>query len=550
MTSPFRKARGRIAAGVAGTLVAALALAGCSSSSSPNTSATPDAVKITANTAAPSGDIDSVTWAVYAEPLSLDYAYAFDYPDNQVLANVCESLLRLNPDWTLSPSLATSFEHPKPNVWVYNLRQGVKFHDGTPMTAADVVASMKRHMDPAVGSSWADVYKFVTSITQTGPSQVTVTESQPDSQFNLMMGSAPGVVESAAYLKKAGKNYGNSTGLVDCTGPYKIDSWTSGQSIQLSRDDAYWDKDLMAKNKTFKFVFLQDATARVNALKSGAVDGSFMVPTEAISQLQNTSAGNLYFGLNTAVNSLIISNLKGALGDLKVRQAIMAALDRQGMTKAATGGVGQVSNALTTESVWSGASAETTKRAFADLKTYPLNLDKAKQLVKEAGAEGKTVTIATAPIGNDFNIVSQGTAAALQSIGMKAKIVTVTPAQYSALFSDPTARKGIDLFYTNWYLSSPDPLEMYAILQTGQFSNYADWSDPTYDKIVNQAIKTQDPEARAVLSAQAQKITNEQLPWLPLAAGPMTMFLGKKITGASPSVAFLYYPWAATIGKR
>jgi len=533
---------------VAGGLAAALTLAGCAGASTAKPSAS--SYQLTANTPKPSGDIDSVKWAVYAEPTSLDYAYAFDYPDNQVLSNVCESLLRLNPDWTLSPGLATSFTHPTPNTWVYEIRQGVTFHDGTPLTAADVVASMKRHLDPNVGSSWADVYRFVTSIEATGDHEVTVTESQADSQFNLNMGGSAGAIDSAAFIAKAGKDYGNSTGLVDCTGPYSIRQWQSGESITLERNDDYWDKDLKAKNKTFQFVFLQDATARVNALKSGAVDGTWMVPAEAISQLQNTSAGSMYFGLNTAVNSLIISNLQGPLGDLRVRKALLMALNREGMMQAAAKGIGNISNALTTESVWSGASDATKAKAFDDLDKYPYDVEAAKKLVKDAGATGKEVVIATAPIGNDFNIVSQGTAAALTQLGMKPKIVTVTPAQYSALFSDPSARKGVDLFYTSWYLSSPDPLEMYSVLQTGQFSNYGNWNDPEFDKVVADAIKTQDPEQRAQLSAKAQKIANEQLPWLPLFAGPMTLFMGKKVTGASPSVAFLYYPWAATIGKR
>ncbi|MDL9981595.1 ABC transporter substrate-binding protein [Microbacterium sp. ASV49] len=543
-----RNRSARALAVLAGGVAAALALAGCSGAGSAKPS--DPSYQLTANTPKPSGDIDSVKWAVYAEPTSLDYAYAFDYPDNQVLSNVCESLLRLNPDWTLSPGLATSFSHPNPTTWVYEIRQGVTFHDGTPLTAADVVASMNRHLDPNVGSSWADVYKYVTSVAQTGPNEVTVTESQPDSQFNLSMGGDAGVVDSAAYIAKAGKNYGNSTGLVDCTGPYSVKQWQSGESITLERYDNYWDKSLQAKNKTFSFVFLQDSTARVNALKSGAVDGSWMIPAEAISQLQSSSAGSMYFGLNTAVNDLVISDLQGPLGDLRVRKALLMAIDRQGMLQAAGKGIGSISNALTTQSVWSEASAATTKAAFTGLNPYPHDVAAAKKLVKEAGAEGKQVVIATAPMGNDFNIISQGTAAALTEIGMKPKIVTVTPSQFSALFSDPSARKGIDLFYTSWYLSSPDPLEMYAVLQTGQFSNYGNWSDPEFDKVVQEAIATQDPDQRALLSGKAQKIANEQLPWLPLYDGPMSVFLGKKITGVAPSVAFLYYPWAATIGKR
>ena len=126
----------------------------------------------------------------------------------------------------------------------------------------------------------------------------------------------------------------------------------------------------------------------------------------------------------------------------------------------------------------------------------------------------------------------------------------MSPSAYTALFSDPSAREGIDLFYTSWYLSSPHPLEMYAVLRTGEFSNYGGWSDPEFDSVVNEAIPIDDPALRAEKTAQAQQIANEQLPWLPLFTAPTSLFLGDRITGVTPSIAFLYYPWAATIGAR
>jgi peptide/nickel transport system substrate-binding protein len=293
-----------------------------------------------------------------------------------------------------------------------------------------------------------------------------------------------------------------------------------------------------------------DANARVNALKSGDVDGGYMIPPDAIAQLQASKQGQVYFGLNTAVSSLIVSNMKGVLGDLRVRQALEMAIDRQGILNAAVQGYGEETNALTTPSVWVGASDSAMKQAFTGLKTYPHDLEAAKKLVKDAGAEGKQIVYVTAPIGNEFTVISQATAAAAKAIGLKVKIQTMSPSSYTTLFSDPSARQGVDLFYTSWYLSSPDPLEMYSVLRTGQFSNYGGWSDPEFDKVVNEAIPLSDPAARSEKTAQAQKIANEQLPWLPLFQGHMTMFMGKRITGASPSVAFLYYPWAATIGKR
>lgn len=546
--TPARRRARRTLAMVAAGVGAALVLAGCTGPE-PDTD-TDVSWELTATTDAPSGDLDSYTWVSYAEPFSLDYAYAFDYADNQVLANVCESLLRLNPDYTLTPGLAESFEHPTPETWVYTIRDGVTFHDGTPLTAADVVASMNRHLDPAVGSSWYSVYQNVVSIEQTGDRQVTVTESLPDSQFNLAMGGSAGVIESAAMLEASGADYGNSTGGVNCTGPFSLAEWKSGESITLQRYDDYWDDELRAKSGEVEFIFMNDSTARVNALKSGEVDGGWMIPMDAVAQLESSGVGDVHFGMSTAVSSLIVSNLDGPLGDLRVRKALLMALDRQGIVDAAAKGYGDVTNALTTESVWVGASDSALESAFGGLEEYPYDLEEAKRLVEEAGAVGEEITYATAPIGSDFNIIAQATAAAAESIGLKATIETVTPNAYTALFSDPSAREGIDLFYTVWYLSSPDPLEMYSVLRTGEFSNYGGWSDPEFDRVVNEAIAIDDPSARSERTAEAQRIANAQLPWLPLFTGPMPLFLGERITGVAPSIAFLYHPWAATIGAR
>ena len=433
---------------------------------------------------------------------------------------------------------------------MYTIRDGVTFHDGTPLTAADVVASMSRHLDPAVGSSWYSVYQNVTSIEQTGDREVTVTEASPDSQFNLAMGGSAGVIESAATLAEAGADYGNSTGGVNCTGPFSLTEWKSGERITLTRYDDYWDESLRAKSGEVEFIFMNDANARVNALASGEVDGGWMVPLEAIPQLENSSVGDMLFGMSTAVSSLIVSNLEGPLGDANVRKALLMALDREGIVSAAAKGYGEVTDALTTESVWVGASEAGLSAAFDDLTEYPYDLDAAKQLVEEAGVAGEEIVLVTAPISSDFNVIAQATAAAAESIGLKATIETITPNAYTALFSDPSAREGVDLFYTSWYLSSPDPLEMYSVLRTGEFSNYGGWSDPEFDQVVNEAIAIDDPAARSEKTAEAQRIANEELPWLPLYNGPMPLFLGERITGVAPSIAFLYYPWAATIGAR
>lgn len=546
-TSTWRKRLGPI---VASASALALLLTACGPGAVGNDDG---AAKFTlsATTPKPTKNIDSFTWAVYAEPYSLDYAYAFDYPDNQVLSNMCESLFRWNADLTTSPGLATKYEHPDALTWVYTIRQGVKFHDGTTMTADDVVASLRRHQDEKVGSFWASAFERVASIDKTGPYQVTIKTTEPDYTFNSTLVGAPGVVESAKTLAKDGADYGNASTGVNCTGPFMFDSWDAGESINLKRFDDYWDPNLKAKAKSMSFKVLPDANARVNALQTGEIDGAWQVPSNAIDILKaNTDAGNMYFGTDTSVSSLVTSNMEGVFGDVRVRKALMMALNRDALLQAAEQGYGVKTDALTTKNVWVGAKPATVDKAFSDLDKLDYNMDEAKRLIKEAGATGKKFVYGTASITAAFDITSRAVASAAKEIGLVPEILTMSNDKYTTLFSDPEARKGIDIFETSWYLSSAEPLEMYTVLRTGDFSNYGGWSNKTFDGLVQKAIGTENVDERDKLTAQAAKIASDDVVWSPLYDTVTALWLGKRITGVDPSINYMYYPWAATIGGR
>ncbi|MBU3868824.1 ABC transporter substrate-binding protein [Streptomyces sp. 4503] len=538
----------------AGTFLAAAAVlvtSACSGTAhSDKGGSTSAAYQLTNRTPAAAGAIDSFTWSIYAEPTSIDYVYAFDYPPNQILSNVCESLLRWNPDLTTSPNLASSYSNPTPTTWVYKIRPQVRFHDGTLLTAKDVVASLRRHLDPAVGSAWVNSFRNVKSIAASGELEVTVRLKKPDSTFNQAMAASPGTVESAATLAKKGKNYGSPKGGVNCTGPFSFGSWNPGQSLELKKFDGYWNPKLKAKAGRVKFVFLSDATTRVSAFQSGEVDGGWMVPTDAYDQLRSSQAGKLYFGRNTTVADEVVSNLKGPLGDAQVRRALLMAIDRKGIVKAGAGGVGEVADSLVTDNMWKNAPAATRKALPKDLPRYPYNPAKAKKLAKKAGVQGQRVVIATSPLDSQTKIITQAVAQAAKAIGLSPKIDTLSPEKYSTLFTDPAARYGIDLFLTFWYTSITDPLDMYTSLQTGAVTNYGDWSNKDFDKAVEQAVGTYEPAAHAEANAKAQQIALRELPWLPLYTQPVSVFLGNRITGVQPSIAYLYYPWAAEIGAK
>jgi peptide/nickel transport system substrate-binding protein len=246
----------------------------------------------------------------------------------------------------------------------------------------------------------------------------------------------------------------------------------------------------------------------------------------------------------------VVSNPAGPLGNPEVRKALLMAIDRNGLVQAAESGYATRTNALTTQSVWDQADAATQEAAFGSLVDYPYDVEAAAKIIQEQGVAGQEITITTAPMGNNFAVTAQATAAAAESIGLKATINTVTPNAYSALFSDPAAREGTDLFYTSWYLSVGNPLEMFSILRTGDFSNYGSWSNPEFDKVVNQGLQSTDRKVGFAKAAEAQAIVNKELPWLPLNESPTNLWMNNKITGASPSVNYLYYPWAAHIGSK
>ncbi|WP_045702708.1 ABC transporter substrate-binding protein [Streptomyces rubellomurinus] len=543
-TAPTRRTagRGRLVLGTA-LLSAAALVAACSGP--PRTGSDASTVQLSADTPPAKGELDSFTWATYAEPPTLDYTQAFDYPQNTVLANVCESLMRWTPQLTLAPGLAEKATNPDPTTWVYDLRSGVHFHDGSTMTADDVVFSLGRQTDPANAAAWAQVFQNVDTITSTGPLQVTVKLKQPDSQFPQYMATAAGVVAARAGVEAAGKDYG-TTGSLDCTGPFKLGSWAKGQSIELDRFDDYWGAK--AKSKKAVFRFLTDPSARTNAMLTGEVDGGYLIPTESYDRLRGSGAGTLYFGEGLSTVNLNVTSMRGPLGDLRVRQALSLALDRSGFVKTGLAGAGSVTGSLTTRAAWAGAPEDARKAAFAHLTPTAPDLDRAKALVKEAGAEGKTITVATSTIGQDVSLLATAVQAAGAKIGLDVRLRTIAPNAFTALFTDPKAREGLDMFPETYYDSITDPLDLLVNFRTGAYQNFAGYSDKAYDELVDRATAEYDPAKRAAIEAELQRTASEQLLWLPVAEWPTAVFLNKRVTGAPTTISYLYQPWAAAVG--
>ncbi len=538
---------------VAGRVVAVtmsgllLVVAGCSKEPG---AATEEGVDLVFDSPEAKGEVDTVNWALGSEPASLDWVYSYDYSPNTVLANVCESLLKIDAHFDVSPGLAESYEQVDDTTWEYQIRPDVKFHDGSTLTADDVAYSLNRHLDPDVGSYWGGFFANVDSIEATGPLTVTVKLSKPDAIINQMLAVAGGVVESKEFVESKGEDYGTPNGGLNCTGPFEFGQWRRGESITLTRFDDYWDTDRAAMAQTFEFSFIRDSAAETNALLNGDIDGTFGVAAEAVNRLRSSDVGEIYYGPNTATNNLTVADLDGPLADVRIRRALSLALDRQGFSDAATNGVSIPSRAVASKLTWgTGPAAEIYEQAWEELPaTEEQNIEEGKRLVEEAGKPSEPIVIAAVMSSPPAATLANEVQAAGKRVGLDVTIKPVAADAYTALFSDPAARKGIDLFSNGWYADVADPLVIYVNWQSGNFANYAGWKNPAYDKLVQQALAEYDEEKRAELVVRLQEIATEQLLWIPVVQSPNSVFMNNEITGAPATNAYLYYPWAAQVG--
>ncbi len=551
----------RLAPVLAFAATAAL-MAGCggstSTSTSSSTSATsateaafhPPGVQVTTTTPAPSKSVAQVTWdEPYGEPPSLDPLKSYGIPENTVLSNVCDALLRTGPDLKLQPGLASSWTHTTPTTWVFKIRQGVHFWDGSPLTTADVVYSLNRQLNPALGTFYTAWVADIKSVTQTGPEEVTLTTKIPDVIVAQMMASGLGTVIEKRYAEAKGSAYGTPAGGIMCTGPFELKSWQAGQQITLTRNPSYWDASLEPKVQTLVFKFITDPTTLTDALESGEIDGSYEVPVKAVAQLK--SAGNMYYGLSTNQGILQPIQATGMDTNVKIREALSLAIDRAGIARTIFEGLAVPSRAAVPPDSFSYAT-DLYRAWYLSLPTpTSANLQAARALVREAGHISEAMTIGIQQGDSQSLAVAEAIQSAAQQIGLDMKIKTLPTAQYVELVFSAKARAGIDWTTgNNNYIDQAEPLQvLYYWGRSNSPYNLDGFANHEVDSLFTQARAQTNPERRATLAIRALRLWTDPVNNIPLYISPQRLFMNKRITGAPPSFStFLYYPWAAGLG--
>ncbi|SED27134.1 peptide/nickel transport system substrate-binding protein [Amycolatopsis tolypomycina] len=539
-----RTARGVTAAAAA--LIASSTLVACSGGGAAGSQPI-NASQLVDSLPSAKADVDKITWNVTGEPDTLDPRNAVNYGSGQIVRNMCEGLLKMDAKFAISPNLAT-YQQVSPTELKLTIRDGVKFWDGTPLTAGDVAYSLQR--SAAQDSVVSFGFTSVRDIAVTGAKEVTVSFKQPDSAFIGYLATVAGVVLEKAWAEKTGDQVGTSTGGLMCTGPYKFGSWRAGSGITIERNDQYWNTELKPKAKTVDFTFVSDDTALAQALGAGEIDGAYELPVSTLPKLTAAKTGRVVFGPSTQSTELLVARPDGPLRNQKLRDALQRAVDRDGIAKVVFNGAGQANYTELTPMTWPTAERAVYQPAYDQwVKARSYDVNAAKQLVKESSYDGSELVLAIQGGDEASSRVAQLFQQQASAIGVKIKIQTMQPLVFAQASYDATKRAGVDLLYTSNFNSQQNPLEPLGFdLLPGQPYNYTDFDDPAVTKLLGDARASFDPKQRAELIVQAQALYEPKSAMISLVSTNTATFLSNKLTGAVTSFAYWSMPQMAYVG--
>ncbi|MDQ3458758.1 MAG: ABC transporter substrate-binding protein [Deinococcota bacterium] len=313
-----------------------------------------------------------VTVAIVAEPPGWDPTVSTSQEIARVTYhNVFQGLARIDQSGEVVPALAESWEVSDDGLaWTFTLREGVLFHDGSPLTAEDVIAKFERATDPDSGHTHPEYYRAIESVTAEGK-LVTFTLLEPNSSllYNL---ARPDSIIYPAGTEATQRNQPVGTG------PFSFVEWVAGSSVRLERFDGYYEEGLPYLDAV-TFRIIADPNAQLAALRSGDIDliGVGVSPENAL-QVQADPSLKLSQGSSTTEITLAMNNAREPLTDPRVRQAITHAIDKEAIVAGAMFGFGTVIS----------THATPVEPYYTDPNPYPYDPERARELLAEAGFDG------------------------------------------------------------------------------------------------------------------------------------------------------------------
>lgn len=454
---------------------------------------------ITATAQAPAPKVLKV--GIQADIQGTNPQRAVDSFSLSVFGNVFDTLAAFQPEGVqIVPGLATEWTSDSAfKTWTFTLRQGVKFHDGTPLTAEAVVRSFKA------------IPGFPHTIAASGADKVVFGLSVPDANFIQVVAQPYYSVISPKMIE--------DPAAVAGTGPFLFVSWDKGKQVVIKKNPLFWQKP--ADLDEVRFIVHAGQAALLDALSSGSIDLVDYLVGNNLKEYRGNPNLKVASIMGNSTGFLNMNTQRPPFNDKRVRKAVAMALNPFELTKRFFAG-----------SAGAPASSMVPPTLFSYFSKIGLNQpEQAKALLKEADwAPGKTFVLlegwAARPYMPDPHAIALEVQKSLAAVGIQVK-VDRDPEHYF----ERLAKGDYDLVLNGWIADTADPVEyVYANLHTkaiGQ-NNAAHWSDPAFDALIDACRTLKGKDLQAKLKEALARV-DEEVPMVPLFYGPQTAIHAKRV---------------------
>jgi len=456
-----------------------------------------------------------ITYASTADVAGLSPIDTNDQASSNVIGQVYETLFTLNPK-TMEPEpfLAESYKNPDPNTWVIKLKKGIKFHDGTDFNAEAVKYTFEQIKDPNRAAPRASLLAPIDSIEVQDEYTIVIKTKEP---YGPMLAALAHT--NASIVSPTADKEGDINKSPVGTGPFKFVEWVPGDHITLTRNDDYWRDPAKLKTVTFKVV--PEASTAISMLQTGDVQFIDAIQSDLVSRVKSLKNVNLKISEGTRVSYLGFNMEKAPFNELAFRQAVAYGIDQEAYVKQLNG-LGEYNESIIGPKIF--GYDEKAKDAG-----YPYDPEKAKQIVKEHGYSGTTITILVGNTGN-YMKMAEIVQSQLSEIGLKVKIESM---EWGS-FLDAARAGNFEMTFLGWANSTGDGSELlYPNLHSDNIgsSNNVRYNNPEFDKLVDESRSTVDQEVRKQKLNEANIMVIKEAPMIVMEHGMVSIAYDKTVSG-------------------
>jgi peptide/nickel transport system substrate-binding protein len=449
-------------------------------------------------------DATTVTFGLEGDVRGLEPALAYDFTANPVVCNISEGLMMFTPDGGLEPLIAESFEQPDELTYIYILRDGVVFSDGSPVTIDDVVVSIARVRDPEVAGPLAWMYDVPeASVERTDDKTITITLATPSALFRYVTATTAGHVIPAAAIEEFGLDLlRNPVG----TGPYQLVNWAAGTEIVLEKNPNYWQEGKPYFDR-FVYKIVEEGTTRVTGLKNDELNMIASVPPDQVEAVMSFENVNFQQVVGYTINMMALRNDQPPFDDINIRKAVCYATPLQSIMENIVGSTGIQSRNTAVPPNMPGSASE-------DLQPIPYDLDKAKELMAASSMPNGFSTKLHVIAPNDVYVPEAiAIQEALREINIDVEIVQYAFADFQTL-QQAGDYEGIMNF--QWGADFPDAagnlLPLFLSTSVPPQNNHFYYNNPEVDRLLNESESELDQEVRLGMLREVQKLVSEDQP--------------------------------------